>query len=205
MSLQWKGKESAITWFSSSDNPKQGKNEVQNWVWCKFCEANLTKVYRKDRKDWHHEEHPNQESSLPRGGAPSCKERNQRKPVRVVDPANQILVVIQTRRRDQVLSLLNDSKELGDGYLELLVLFVDLDSETNCTVKDDKVDDQNGKKFIGCVPASTAVPKQDRTPARKELKGNDPTIPMYTTWCISWTLRYTLEIDLIEFPQHKLL
>lgn len=28
------------------------------------------------------------------------------------------------------------------------------------------------------IPASTAVPTQERTPERKELNGNDPTIPM---------------------------
>jgi hypothetical protein len=39
------------------------------------------------------------------------------------------------------------------------------------------------RKFL---PASTAVPMHERTPERKELKGNDPTNPMYAT-CFSHT------------------
>ena len=35
-----------------------------------------------------------------------------------------------------------------------------------------------GSKRKEFLPPSTAVPMHDRTPDRKELKGNDPTIPM---------------------------
>jgi len=33
--------------------------------------------------------------------------------------------------------------------------------------------------------ASTALPMHERTPERKELKGNDPTNPMYATWIMA--------------------
>ena len=39
------------------------------------------------------------------------------------------------------------------------------------------------------LPASTAVPMHESTPERKELKGNDPTNPMYAT-CFSHTKQH---------------
>lgn len=41
---------------------------------------------------------------------------------------------------------------------------------------------QNQPSTQNCLPARTAVPIQESTPDRNELKGNDPTIPMYTTY-----------------------